>query len=166
MRRGIETVPRDGKIVILEDDASGTYELARWSAEARAWVGENGELSKITPAYWHATRRDEDLLQSQGGSTGASGSRERPSLPFSSDRVDPQWPWPDLIARRRVAIPSPMNVVAMKPQLPPGEAQVGRGFAVSSILAAVIAASLIGMYFRAEVAAYVTQIAGQHDTRI
>src|SRR5205814_2198478 len=31
--------------------------------------------------------------------------------------------------------------------------------------AAVIAASLIGMYFRAEVAAYVTQFAGQHDVR-
>src|SRR4051812_8720710 len=133
MRRGIETVPRDGKLVILEDDASGTYELARWSAEASAWVGENGELSKITPAYWHATRRDEDLLQSQGGSTGPSGSRER-SLLFSPDRVDPRSPWPDVIAPRRVAIPSPMNVVAMKPQLPPGEAQVGRGFAVSSIV--------------------------------
>jgi hypothetical protein len=164
MRRGIETVPRDGKLVILEDDASGTYELARWSAEA--WVGENGEPSKITPAYWHATRRDEDLLQSQGGSTGPSGSRERPSLPFSSDRVDPQWPWPDVIAPRRVAIPSPMNVVAIKSQIPPGEAQAGRGIAVSSITAAVIAASLIGMYFRAELAAYVTQFAGQHEARI
>jgi hypothetical protein len=63
MRRPIETVPRDGKVVILEDDASGTFELAHWSAEARAWVKENGELSKITPTYWHATRRDEYLMQ-------------------------------------------------------------------------------------------------------
>jgi len=63
MRQGIETVPKDGKVVILEDDASGTFELARWSAEARAWVRENGELSKITPTHWHTTRRDEHLLQ-------------------------------------------------------------------------------------------------------
>src|SRR5438105_3258510 len=166
MRRGIETVPKDGKVVILEDDASGTYELARWSAEARAWVGENGEPSKITPTYWHATRRDGNLLQSEGGSSGPTESGERPSFPFSSDRVDAQWRWPDVIAPRRVAIPSPMNVVAIKPQIPPGEAQVGRGFAVSSIAAAVIAASLIGMYFRAELAAYVTQFAGQHEARI
>ena len=48
MRRAIETVPRDGKVVILEDAASGTYEVACWSAETHAWVGENGELSKIT----------------------------------------------------------------------------------------------------------------------
>src|SRR6266478_4877422 len=63
MRRAIETVPKDGKVVILEDDASGTFELAHWSADARAWVKENGERSKITPTYWHPTRRDEYLLQ-------------------------------------------------------------------------------------------------------
>src|SRR5256885_13566117 len=127
MRRGIETVPRDGKLVILEDDASGTYELARWSAEA--WVGENGEPSKITPAYWHATRRDEDLLQSQGGSTGPTRPRGRPSLPFSSDGE--KWPWPDVIAPRLGAIPSPRSVVAIRSQVPPDEARAGRGFAVS-----------------------------------
>ena len=90
MRRPIETVPRDGKAVILEDDASGTFELAHWSAEARAWVKENGELSKITPTYWHATRRDEYLLQEgdefllqkEIGSSGPSAPRERRTLPF------------------------------------------------------------------------------------
>src|SRR3954451_14878994 len=168
MRRGIEAVPQDGKIVILEDDASGTYELARWSAEAGAWVGENGEPSKITPTYWHATRRDEYLLQSESGSRGTSESRERPSFPFCPDGVTPHWPSaaPDVIAPRRVAIPSPMNVVALKSQIPPGEAQAGRRFAISSIAAAVIAASLIGVFFRGEVAAYVTQFAGRHDIRI
>jgi hypothetical protein len=168
MRRGIEAVPKDGKIVILEDDASGTYELARWSAEAGAWVGENGEPSKITPTYWHATRRDEYLLQSESGSRGTSESRERPSFPFCPDGVTPHWPSaaPDVIAPRRVAIPSPMNVVALKSQIPPGEAQAGRRFAISSIAAAVIAASLIGVFFRGEVAAYVTQFAGRHDIRI
>src|SRR5712671_6904200 len=62
MRRAIDTAPKDGKFVILEDDAGG-FELARWSAETCGWVRENGELSKITPTYWHRTRRDDYLLQ-------------------------------------------------------------------------------------------------------
>src|SRR5882757_5640780 len=97
MRRAIETVPRDGKVVILEDDR-GACELAHWSAEARAWVKENGELSKITPTYWHATRRDEYLLQEgdefllqkEFGSSGPSASRERRTLPFPPGRAEPQ----------------------------------------------------------------------------
>ena len=56
MRRSIETAPRDGTIVILEGDG-GTYELAHWSAEARAWVKENGEISKIKPTHWRPTRQ-------------------------------------------------------------------------------------------------------------
>ena len=99
MRRAIETVPKDGKVVILEDD-SGTFELAHWSADARAWVKENGELSKITPTYWHATRRDEYLLQEgdefllqkESGSSGPSASQERRTLPFPSGRGAPPWP--------------------------------------------------------------------------
>src|SRR5260370_37842999 len=104
MRRAIETVPKDGKVVILEDDASGTFELAHWSADARAWVKENGEPSKITPTYWHATRRDEYLLQEGDefllqkemdefllqkgrGSSGPSASRERRTLPFPAGRA-------------------------------------------------------------------------------
>src|SRR5207244_7730555 len=82
MRRAIDTAPRDGKFVILEDDVSGSFELAQWSAEARAWVGENGELIKITPTYWHRTRRDdlllqegdEFILQKESGSSGPSAS--------------------------------------------------------------------------------------------
>jgi hypothetical protein len=40
MRQPIETVPKDRKAVILEDDSAGTYELARWSEQECAWVGE------------------------------------------------------------------------------------------------------------------------------
>jgi len=42
MRHSIEKSPRDGT-VIIEDDASGTYDVARWSTETGNWVGENGE---------------------------------------------------------------------------------------------------------------------------
>ena len=59
MRQGIETAPKDGTIVILEDDASGTYDVAHWSAEATRWLGENGEPSKIAPTHWHQRPRDQ-----------------------------------------------------------------------------------------------------------
>src|SRR5258707_11606377 len=99
MRRAIETVPKDGKVVILEDDASGTFELAHGSADARAWVKENGEPSKITPTYWHATRRDEYLLQEgdefllqkESGSSASAASRLRRTFRFPPGRPGAPW---------------------------------------------------------------------------
>jgi hypothetical protein len=76
MRHAIETVPKDGEVVILEDDANG-YELARWSAEAGAWVGENGELSKITPTHWHEMRRDKYLPQTFSDSSELVSSEQK-----------------------------------------------------------------------------------------
>jgi hypothetical protein len=63
MRQAIDTAPRDGKTVIIEDDASGTYDVAHWSAKAGKWVGENGEPSKITPTHWYPRPRDQYFLQ-------------------------------------------------------------------------------------------------------
>src|SRR5260370_6011723 len=124
MRRAIETVPKDGKVVILEDDG-GTFELAHWSADARAWVKENGELSKITPTYWHATRRDEYLLQEgdefllqkESGSSSPSASRERRTLPFPPGRAAAQWPPEagDDIALHQVAQTDPVTVTQLYP---------------------------------------------------
>src|SRR5258705_149628 len=132
MRRAIDTAPRDGKLVILEDDASGSFELARWSAEARAWVRENGELSKIAPTHWHTTRREFDA-----------------------------------IALRQVAKPDPVTVARLEARAALEKSEHGpparRRFAVSSIAAALVAASLIGLYFRAELATYVKRSAGEHD---
>ena len=56
MRQPIDTAPRDGKIIILEDDASGIYDVAHWSVKAGRWVGENSEPSKITPTHWYLGR--------------------------------------------------------------------------------------------------------------
>jgi hypothetical protein len=53
MRGAIDTVPRDGKAVILENDASGTYELAHWSVQQRTWIGESGKPVEISPTHWH-----------------------------------------------------------------------------------------------------------------
>ena len=54
MRRAIETAPGDGKAILLEDDASGEYAVARWSAEANDWVGESGEPIQIAATHWYA----------------------------------------------------------------------------------------------------------------
>jgi hypothetical protein len=63
MRNAIETAPKDGEVVILEDDASGIYDVAHWSAEAAEWVGENGKPSKVAPTHWHPIPRVKFLLQ-------------------------------------------------------------------------------------------------------
>ena len=63
MRRLIETAPRDGTFVILEDDAGDNYDVARWSSEAERWVGENGEPVKIAPTHWYPTDGEDHLPQ-------------------------------------------------------------------------------------------------------
>jgi hypothetical protein len=114
MRRTIETAPRDGNVVIIEDDASGTYDVAHWSPEAGEWIGEKGEPIKIIPSHWYPMQGDNYLQQEHDQS-----------------RV----------------MPTPSR----------------RGFATSLIAATLVAAALIGMYFHAEVFAYVTRYAGQLD---
>jgi hypothetical protein len=59
MRHPIEKSPRDGTAIILEDDASGTYDVAHWSSEAGEWLGENGEPTRITPTHWYPIPRDQ-----------------------------------------------------------------------------------------------------------
>jgi hypothetical protein len=53
MRYAIETAPKNGNIVILEDDESGFLEVAHWSPEAGEWIRENGERIEINPSHWH-----------------------------------------------------------------------------------------------------------------
>src|SRR5258706_591150 len=174
MHRAIETVPKDGKVVILEDDR-GTYELARWSAEARTWVKENGEPSKIMPKYWHATRRDEYLLQEgdeflmqkESGSSGPSASRERRTLPSPPHRAEPQGAPAavDGIALRELAKADPVAIARLEERAALGKAKRGPSARrISSIAAAMVAALLIGLYFSDEIAPYVTRYAGQQDT--
>jgi hypothetical protein len=72
MRNAIETAPRDGEVVILEDDASGIYDVAHWSAEAAEWVGENGKPSKVAPTHWYPIPRVKFLLQQEDESSNPS----------------------------------------------------------------------------------------------
>ena len=116
MREAFETAPRDGSVVILEDDASGTYEAARWSAEAGEWVGEDGEPIKITPTHWYD------------------------SFLFSSSRAPPQPTTAgDVLAPRSVVATAPVTLEAFEAQTAPVEANppphARQRFAASSITA-------------------------------
>jgi hypothetical protein len=53
MRKAIDTVPRNGDFVILEDDASGTYAVARWSAEVAQWLDDEGRPTQLNATHWH-----------------------------------------------------------------------------------------------------------------
>jgi hypothetical protein len=173
MRRAIDTVPRDGKFVILEDDVSGSFELAQWSAGARGWVRENGELSKITPTHWHPTRlpqegdefilEDEFIPQKETGLSDPSASREPRSFLFPSGHAAPQGPGATDVLRQ-VANADPVTVARLGARAAQGKSERGpavwRRFAVSSIAAVMVGSSLIGLYFHADLAAYVTRYSG------
>src|ERR1700731_1099703 len=133
MRRTIETAPRDGNVVILEDDASGTYDVAHWSPEAGEWVGENGEPSKITPTHWHTNPHDNYLLQehvgsgsrSQAGPSASPARSYRFFFPFSANWAAPQrWAAAlNVIAPRSGAMAAPATVKAFEAQTTPVEAE-------------------------------------------
>ena len=73
MREAIETAPKDGSAIILEDDAKGTFDVAHWSSEAGEWVAENGEPIRITPSsHWHPMPGDNYLPPKHGGSSSLS----------------------------------------------------------------------------------------------
>ena len=107
---------------------------------------------------------DEFIPQKESGSSSPSASREpsfplgRPQRPVAADAG---------IALRQVAKADPVTVARLEAQaaldkserIPPA----WRWFAVSSIAAAMVAASLIGLYFHAELAAYVTRYSGEQD---
>lgn len=54
MRKAIETAPRNGEFVFLEDAARGTVAVARWSAEEEQWIDENGKPSQLNATHWHS----------------------------------------------------------------------------------------------------------------
>jgi hypothetical protein len=128
MRHEFKTAPRDGTLVVLEDGTTRTYDHAHWSAEAHAWVRENGESIKIKPTHWHPSRFDSsnNLFSFSGG----------------------RW-YAAAVVEAETALDKTAHA-----------AHTRRRFAVSLIAAVMVATFLIGMYFRSEVADYVTRYAG------
>ena len=156
MRQVIDTAPRDGKVVILEDDASGTYDVAQWSIEAGNWIGENGEPSKITPTHGYAMPGDKYALP-EDSQVGPLASRRRgynffhPFNFFSSDRSAPRQSAAasDAIEHRPVANAVSMNAVVeaqTSPVIAMHTPHTRGRFAASSITVIIIVAALVGMY--------------------
>ena len=143
----IESAPRDGKLVILEEDAGGKQGVARWSSEAGGWVGENGEPTKITPTHWYPTQGENHLQQGLDFSFFLRRAAEQRA---TSD---------DLLTSCSVAA-SPVTVVGT--QTTPVEAkrvsQARWRFAASLLGASLVAAAFTGMYFHAEVTYEVAQL--------
>ncbi|MGY8685635.1 hypothetical protein Q2941_49185 [Bradyrhizobium sp. UFLA05-153] len=174
MRHPIDTAPRDGKFVILEDDISGRFEFGQWSAKGRGWVRENGEPSEITPTHWQTMHLpeegDEFILQDEFVPPKETGSIARPASLEPRPFCFPA----GLAARarateltRQVANTDPVTGVRVEAQAAQSKPERGpaarRWFAVSSIAAVMVGASLIGWYFHAELVAYVTRYSGEQD---
>ncbi|WP_029085696.1 hypothetical protein [Bradyrhizobium sp. th.b2] len=172
MRHPIDTAPRDGKFVILEDDVSGRFESAQWSAEARGWVRKNGEPSEITPTHWqtmHLPKEgDEFILQDELIPPKKTGSIAPPASPgprsfcFSAGLAER--------ARvteltRLVTNADPVTGVLVEARAAQSKQERGPTArrAISSIAAVMVGASLIGWYFHAELVAHVTRYIGEED---
>ena len=66
MRKAIDTAPRNGDFVILEDAARGALAFARWSAEAAQWLDEKGTPCQLNATHWHSLQNlDEEGTPSQ-----------------------------------------------------------------------------------------------------
>jgi hypothetical protein len=155
MRRMIESAPRDGKFVILEEDARGNHNLARWSSEAGGWVGENGEPIKITPTHWHPAQGQGQLQQGLDFSfflRRAAAQRATGS---------------DVIASHSVAA-GPVTGAEIGAQTPVDTKRVSPArwrFAAILLGAILVAAASTGMYFRAEVTYEVAQLRKAADAK-
>ncbi|WFU46056.1 hypothetical protein QA640_45685 (plasmid) [Bradyrhizobium sp. CB82] len=53
MRYPIEIAPKNGHIIVLEDEASGSLAVARWCPETEEWIGEYDETLDMTPSHWY-----------------------------------------------------------------------------------------------------------------
>ena len=152
MRHAIETEPRDGKAVILVDVATGTYDIAHWSAEAGEWIRRNGAPSKIKPTHWYPMSRNAYRLQEDEGSS-------KPSQVFSNQApLQRSAAASDVVAPGSVAMAAPVTVEPFEVQTIEAKLapRARRRFAASSTAATLIAAALLGVYVR--------QHAGQEDT--
>jgi hypothetical protein len=94
VRQPIETVPKDGNAIILEDHVSGSYELAHWSAHESAWVKESGGHCEIAPTYWHAVnsaKQLEDKENSEPALQMGSGFLASQDVPLQIAWSDDPW---------------------------------------------------------------------------
>ena len=153
MRRLIETAPRDGKFVILEEDASGKYNVACWSPEVDGWVGESGEPIRIAPTYWHPIE-------------GQKYAQQGLDPDFSVRPAAPQQMTAGAVAASGSVAPAPAAVAEV--ELRTISVETRRAwptrwtFAASAIAASLVAAVFASMH-SPEVGSYVTRYASLRD---
>jgi hypothetical protein len=136
----IETAPRDGRFLILKEDASGKFNIARWAPEGGGWVDQP---IKITPAYWYPIPERNDFRPRLDPSTS-------PSEP--ERRTAPQLQLANGILASHSDAASPDTIIAAKmgaTAVEPKRATARNRFAAFSIVASLVAIC-VGMYFRAE----------------
>jgi hypothetical protein len=148
LRNPIETAPKDGTTVVLEDHISGTYELAHWSTEEGAWVGASGNPCQISPTYWLVMMRAEGFADECSSASAQQGGAPLPPerKPASLDISSPD------------ARSESKSVVGLEKQIRQEvrATKLSRRFA-ASCGAAMVAVSLTYIYFRANFAAYLAQ---------
>ena len=144
-RQLIETAPRDGGFLILEEDTSGKTDIARWASEAGGWVQENGEPIKIRPSYWYSIKGesyfqhglDISISPSQRGELAASQRQFASDIRTSRSGAAP----PETVATAKI------DAAAVKPKR---ASRARNRFAAFSIAASLVVAVCVGMYLRAE----------------
>lgn len=146
MRRATDTEPKDGKAVILVDVASGTYDIAHWSAETGEWMRKSGEPSRIKPTHWHPISRDAYRLQEDE-------AWSKPSQDFSNRAAPPRSAAAsDVVAPGSVATAVPVTVDPFEEQTmriePKHAPRARRRLAASFAIATLIAVALLGPYVR------------------
>jgi hypothetical protein len=105
----IETAPRDGGFLILKEDASGKFNIARWAPEAGGWVRENDEPIKITPSCWYPIQ----------GQNGLQPKLDLSTNPFQLERrAAPQPQFANDIITSRSNAASPETIPAVKTEPP------------------------------------------------
>jgi len=145
MRRMIETAPRDGNFVILQEEATGKYKAARWSLEAAEWVGENGEPVEITPRYWYPIEGENHLQQ---GPDFRFFLRQAATQPAThSDGIDHLGDIDQLIGAGAMTVAEVGAQTTLVEAKRPSEV---RWRLAASLIAASLVAVILAIYFRSD----------------
>jgi hypothetical protein len=158
----IDTAPRDGRFVILGEDARGKYDIARWAPEVAGWVREEGEPIKITPSYWCPIEGENCVRPGLDISTSAVQPGLSEFLGTAAQRRFTD----DIVTSHSDGVPSGAVAAVETGVTAAGLKRSSHAryrFAAFSIAACLVVAASIGMYFRTEVASYVAPHAVRQD---
>jgi hypothetical protein len=143
MRQTMETVPRDGTVVILENDALGSFELAHWSVDDDAWLSEEGKLCSLVPTFWHALQRSSET---EGLKASASPDPKSYAMVMACAQAKAQQL--EAPARGNEGLEVSTNTMPQK------ATREGRRFAGLSVGIILVLVSMLGVHYRSEITSY------------